>query len=80
MIEEVRPKGKTPPKNLRRTISAIFWRHQNGTPFRLSLFPGGLPHNCSFASRSLACGSASLKRSEARSRYWARSFSMARRS
>jgi len=30
LIEEVRPHGKTPPKELRRTISAIFWRHQTG--------------------------------------------------
>ena len=34
LIEDVRPKGKTPPKNLRRTISAIFWRHQNGAKWR----------------------------------------------
>nr|WP_197463143.1 IS5 family transposase [Gluconobacter thailandicus] len=34
LIEEVRPKGKTPPKNLGRTISAIFWRHQNGAKWR----------------------------------------------
>jgi transposase len=34
LIEEVRPKGKTPPKDLRRTISAIFWRHQNGAKWR----------------------------------------------
>ncbi|GEC62009.1 transposase [Gluconobacter oxydans] len=34
LIEKVRPKGKTPPKNLRRTISAIFWRHQNGAKWR----------------------------------------------
>ncbi|MCP1203845.1 IS5 family transposase [Acetobacter oryzoeni] len=34
LIEAVRPKGKTPPKNLRRTISAIFWRHQNGAKWR----------------------------------------------
>ncbi|WP_143296224.1 transposase, partial [Acetobacter orientalis] len=34
LIEEVRPKGKTPPKNLRRTISAIFWRHQNRAKWR----------------------------------------------
>ncbi|WP_198150533.1 transposase [Gluconobacter cerinus] len=34
MIEEVRPKGKTPPKNLRRTVSAIFWQHQNGAKWR----------------------------------------------
>jgi transposase len=34
LIEEVRPHGKTPPKALRRTISAIFWRHQNGAKWR----------------------------------------------
>ena len=30
LIEACRPKGKTPPQDLRRTISAIVWRHQNG--------------------------------------------------
>jgi len=34
LIEAVRPRGKTPPKALRRTISAIFWRHQNGAKWR----------------------------------------------
>src|SRR4051812_12892858 len=34
LIEEVRPHGKTPPKELRRTISAIFWRHRNGAKWR----------------------------------------------
>ncbi|WP_408734801.1 transposase [Gluconobacter morbifer] len=34
LIEEDRPKGKTPPKNLRRTIFAIFWRYQNGAKWR----------------------------------------------
>jgi transposase len=34
LIEAVRPRGKTPPKQLRRTMSAIFWRHQNGTKWR----------------------------------------------
>ncbi len=34
LIEEVRPRGKTPPKDLRRTISAILWRHQNGAKWR----------------------------------------------
>jgi transposase len=34
LIEEVRPRGKTPPKDLRRTISVIFWRHQNGAKWR----------------------------------------------
>lgn len=34
LIEEVRPHGKTPPVDLRRTIAAIFWRHQNGAKWR----------------------------------------------
>ena len=34
LFEAVRPRGKTPPKELRRTISAIFWRHQNGAKWR----------------------------------------------
>jgi transposase len=34
LIEAVRPHGKTPPEDLRRTISAIFWRHQNEAKWR----------------------------------------------
>src|SRR3954451_4428479 len=34
LIETCRPKGKTPPPDLRRTISAIVWRHQNGAKGR----------------------------------------------
>ena len=34
LIEAVRPRGKTPPKALRRTMSAIVWRHQNGAKWR----------------------------------------------
>src|SRR3712207_8820952 len=34
LIEACRPKGKTPPQDLRRTISAILWRHQNGAKLR----------------------------------------------
>lgn len=34
LIEEVRPHGKTPPKELRRTISAVFWRNSNGAKWR----------------------------------------------
>ena len=34
MIEACRPTGKTPPRDLRRTISAILWRHQNGAKWR----------------------------------------------
>ena len=34
LIEACRPKGKTPPQDLRRTIAAILWRHQNGAKWR----------------------------------------------
>jgi transposase len=34
LIEVCRPKGKTPPQDLRRTMSAILWRHQNGAKWR----------------------------------------------
>src|SRR5512133_4399907 len=34
LIETCRPKGKTPPQDLRRTISAIVWRHANGAKWR----------------------------------------------
>ncbi len=30
LIEAARPRGKTPPKDLRRTIAAIFRRHRTG--------------------------------------------------
>ncbi len=33
-LEVCRPKGKTPPQNLRRTLSAILWRHKNGAKWR----------------------------------------------
>ena len=34
LVEACRPKGKTPPQDLRRTISAVLWRHQNGAKWR----------------------------------------------
>ena len=34
LIEACGPRGKTPPQNLRRTLSAILWRHQNGAKWR----------------------------------------------
>ena len=34
LVEVCRPKGKTPPQDLRRTLSAILWRHQNGAKWR----------------------------------------------
>ena len=40
LVEVCRPKAKTPPQDLRRTISAILWRHRNGAKWRA--IPGEL--------------------------------------
>src|SRR5947209_8165492 len=34
LLEACRPKGKTPPRDLRRTVEAIVWRHENGARWR----------------------------------------------
>ena len=34
LVEACRPKAKTPPQDLQRTVSAILWRHQNGAKWR----------------------------------------------
>src|SRR3712207_4934484 len=34
LIERCRPHAKVPPRHLRRTISAIIWRHDNGAKWR----------------------------------------------
>jgi transposase len=34
LIEACRPAAKVPPRHLRRTISAIVWRHDNGAKWR----------------------------------------------
>ena len=34
LMEPCRPKGKTPPQDLRRTLEAILWRHENGAKWR----------------------------------------------
>ncbi len=34
LIEECRPRGKTEPHDLRRTVEAIVWRHDNGAKWR----------------------------------------------
>src|SRR5688572_29590702 len=34
LLEACRPNGKTPPQDLRRTMAAILWRHQNGAKWR----------------------------------------------
>ena len=60
LIEACRPKGKTPPQDLRRTVSAILWRHQNGAKWRAvpeELGPWWRPRSSS-AGHALASGSA----------------------
>ncbi len=34
LVEACRPPAKVPPSNLRRTIGAILWRHENGAKWR----------------------------------------------
>jgi transposase len=34
LVERCRPRGKTPHHELRRTVEAIIWRHQNGAKWR----------------------------------------------
>ena len=34
LSEACRQRGKPPPQDLRRTLSAILWRHQNGAKWR----------------------------------------------
>ena len=34
LVEACRPPARVPPSNLRRTVSAILWRHQNGAKWR----------------------------------------------
>ncbi|CAO4172158.1 Mobile element protein [Methylorubrum aminovorans] len=34
LVHACRPKAKTPPQDLQRTLSAILWRHQNGAKWR----------------------------------------------
>ena len=34
LMEACRPPAKVPPSNLRRRISAILWRHENGAKWR----------------------------------------------
>ena len=60
LIEVCRPKGKTPPQDLRRTIAAILWRHQNGAKWRsipAELGPWSRALRPSSAGRVWACGS-----------------------
>ena len=47
LVERCRPHAKVPPSNLRRTVSAILWRHANGAKWRgipAELGPPREPH------------------------------------
>ena len=61
LIEACRPAAKVPPRHLRRTISAIIWRHDNGAKWRSlpeALGPWWMAARPSSAGRGWACGSA----------------------
>ena len=61
LIEACRPQGKTSPQDLRRTISAILWRHQNGAKWRSvpsELGPWSRAAQTSSAGRVWVSGSA----------------------
>jgi transposase len=34
LVEACRPRSKRPPRDLRRTLDGIFWRHRNGATWR----------------------------------------------
>lgn len=34
LVERCRPRGRTPLHDLRRTVEAILWRHENGAKWR----------------------------------------------
>ena len=34
LVDACRPRGKTPLQDLRRTLTAILWRHENGAKWR----------------------------------------------
>jgi transposase len=82
LIEACRPKGKTPPQDLRCTLSAILWRHENGAMWRAvpegSGRAGGRPRSSS-AGHELASGSgcSALFRSARSSSGWCSSMARA---
>jgi transposase len=63
LIEACRPNGKTAPQDLRRIMSAVLWRHQNGAKWRsvpAQLVPGQERPRPPSAGYVWASGSASL--------------------
>ena len=61
LVERCRPHAKVPPSNLRRTMSAILWRHADGAKSRsipAELGPWWMAARSSSAGRASACGRA----------------------
>lgn len=44
LLEEARPRGRTKPIDLRRSIEGVIWRHQNGARWRAVPFEFGPWH------------------------------------
>ena len=61
LIEACRPKGKTPPQDLRRTISAIVWRHENGAKWRAIAPSAAHPRSGCCRRSAAACSSPSRR-------------------
>ncbi len=61
LVEACRPHAKVPLSHLRRTMSAILWRHENGAKWRAlpaELGPGGWPLSLSFGGLVWVYGNA----------------------
>ena len=74
LVEACRPKGKTPPQDLRRTLSAILWRHENGAKERGVQRGMTFLDGTSIRAHQKAAGAArkgDLKRSGTSVRRWA---------
>ena len=60
LVEQCRPKGKTPLHDLRRTLEAILWQRENGAKWRavpLNSAPGGARLRPLSAGRAWVSGS-----------------------
>src|SRR3954454_12755373 len=81
LIEECRPPHKTEHDNLRRTIEAIIWRHENGAAFRPIWDRGGWRRRPSTAGATMGYGSVCWSgRNSARGSSWGWRSSTAARS
>src|SRR3954471_24182927 len=75
LIEACRPRGKTQHHDLRRTMEAIIWRHDNGAKWRsippLSSGRGGWRHRPSIAGVTSASASACSRQPRKAGSRWA---------